>query len=61
MGAAMTLPKIKPSDLESEAERLIRNGEMHSPDDLLAAIAETREKYRDKILAARKESIDDAE
>jgi len=47
--------KIKPSDLEREAQRLIDAGQMPSLDTLLQAIAETRQKYRDRILAARRE------
>ena len=46
-------PKIKPSDLRAEAQRLIDSGQMPSLDRLLATIAETREQYKDRILAAR--------
>jgi hypothetical protein len=47
--------KIKPPDLEREAQRLIDVGQMPSPEELLRVIAETRGEYRDKILAARRE------
>jgi hypothetical protein len=47
--------KIKPSELEAEAQRLIDVGQMPSLETLLQAMAETREKYRDQILAARRE------
>ena len=49
-------PKLKPSDvrrLRREAERLIESGEMPSLAELLSAVAEVREKYRPKIVAAR--------
>jgi hypothetical protein len=46
---------IKPSELEAEAQRLIDAGRMPSLEELLQAVAETREKYRDQILAARRE------
>ena len=49
----MHKPKIKPSDLRAEAQRLIDSGQMPSLDRLLATIAETREQYKDRILAAR--------
>jgi len=49
----MHKPKIKPSDLRREADRLVRSGTMPSLEALLAAIAETREQYKDRILAAR--------
>lgn len=42
--------------LRAEAERLIASGEMPSLEALLTAVAEARQKYRDKILEARKES-----
>jgi len=47
--------KIKPSELEAEAHRLIREGQMPTLDELLTAIAELREKYAPLIVAARKE------
>ena len=46
--------KIKPSELETEAQRLIASGGMPSLEKLLQVVAETRGQYRDKILAARK-------
>lgn len=48
------MKKIKPSALEAEAQHLIREGKMPSLEELVAAISETREKYRERILAARK-------
>jgi hypothetical protein len=48
------MKKIKPSDLEAEAQRLIATGQMPSFEELSAVIVEVREKYRDQILAARK-------
>jgi hypothetical protein len=38
--------KLKPSDLEVEAQRLIDDGKMPSLETLLAAIADTRKEYR---------------
>lgn len=49
----MSEPKLTFADLQAEAERLIESGEMPSLEDLLSAVAEAREKYRPKILAAR--------
>ena len=46
--------KIKPSELEAEAQRLIDAGQMPSLEKLLQAVAEARENYRDRILAARR-------
>ena len=46
---------IKPSDLENQAADLVRQGKMPKLDDLLSTIADTREKYADKIVAARNE------
>lgn len=42
------------SDLRAEAERLICTGKMPSLDELLNAVAETRRKYNNQIIAARK-------
>ena len=55
------MKKIKPSDLEAEAQRLIATGQMPSFEELVKAIAETREKYKPLILAARKMGDEDAE
>jgi len=46
--------KIKPSELEAEAQRLIDAGQMPSLEELLQAIAETREKYAPLILSSEK-------
>jgi len=47
--------KITPSDLEAHAQVLIEMGLMPSLEAVLAAVAETREKYKPKIEAARQE------
>ncbi len=47
--------KIKPSDLAAQAQELHAAGKMPSLDEVLAAVAESREKYADKILEARKQ------
>jgi hypothetical protein len=46
----MSEPKIKPSDLDREAQRLIDSGQMPTLEQLLSAVAQVREKYRDQIL-----------
>ena len=43
-----------PSDLRTEAQRLICTGQMPSLDELLKAVAKTRRKYHNQIIAARK-------
>jgi len=48
--------KIKPSDLEREAQRLVHTGQIPSLQELLSAIGEVREEYRDKILEARNQN-----
>ena len=45
--------KIKPSELEAGAQKLIEAGQMPSLEELLAAVAQVREEYRDQILSAR--------
>jgi hypothetical protein len=50
----MSEPQLTFADLQAEAERLIATGEMPSLAELLSAVAEVREKYRPKILAARR-------
>jgi len=49
------MDKIKPSDLQAEVQRLIAAGKMPKIDDLLSAVADAREKYAEKIVAARNE------
>jgi hypothetical protein len=46
---------FKPSELEGEAQRLIREGKMPTLEELLKVIAEVREEYAPLIVAARKE------
>jgi hypothetical protein len=47
--------KIRPSDLEAAANELHASGKMPPLEDVLKAVAEAREKYSDKIKAARNE------
>ncbi len=47
------MEKITPTDLRDQAEQLVRDGKMPTLEQLLAAVAETREKYTAKILEAR--------
>ena len=42
--------KIKPSELEAEAQRLIREGKMPTLEELLTVIAEVRKEYAPLIL-----------
>jgi hypothetical protein len=42
--------KIKPSDLDREAERLMREGKMPTLEELLTVIAEVRKEYAPLIL-----------
>lgn len=46
--------KIKPSDLRSLSQSLIESGKMPSLEEVLTAVGETRKKYRQQILDARK-------
>lgn len=47
--------KIRPSDLEAEIRRLQKSGQMPKLEDVLAAVAESREKYAEKIRQAQKQ------
>lgn len=51
----MPEPKIKPSDLAKHAAELHAAGKMPKLEDVLAAIADARSKYADKIVQARKQ------
>ena len=58
----MSKSKPRPSrhqvaKMRTEVEELIRTGRMPSLEQLQAAIAETRQKYRPQILAARKNRL----
>lgn len=44
---------IKPSDLQAEAQRLIKAGLMPSADKVLGVVSEMRQKYHPKIANAR--------
>ena len=50
----MSEPKLGPTQFKLEVERLQREGRMPTLEQVLAAVAETRAEYREKILAARK-------
>jgi hypothetical protein len=54
----MREPKIKPSDLQTEVKRLVDSGRMPSLAEVLAAVDEIRERYKDRILAARELASD---
>jgi hypothetical protein len=47
-------PKMGPTQFKAEIERLQREGKMPSLEAVLAAVAEVRAEYRERILAARK-------
>jgi hypothetical protein len=49
---------IKPSDLKQQAQQLIAAGKMPSLEDLLGAVAETREKYKPQIESAQAQGPD---
>ena len=44
------------SDLEKEVARMVKEGTMPSLDEVLKAVGDTRAKYQDAILDARKDS-----
>ena len=50
----MSEPKMGPTKFAAEVDRLKAEGRFPSLETLLAAIAETRAEYREKILAARR-------
>ncbi len=53
------LPKtsrIKPSDLRTQAEKLIADGMMPDLDSVLDAVGQIRTKYQPKILEARRQA-----
>ena len=50
---AMTTKKKSVDDLRREAAALVAEGKMPSLEAVLKAVAESREKYADKIKAAR--------
>jgi len=50
----MSEPKMGPTEYKAEIERLQREGRMPTLEAVLAAVAETRTEYRERILAARK-------
>ena len=52
----MRVPRIGPTHFKAEVERLQREGKMPSLEAVLAAVAEVRAEYREKILAARRKS-----
>ena len=46
--------KVGPTEFQAEVERLKAAGKLPSHEDLLEAMVDTRGKFRDKILEARK-------
>jgi hypothetical protein len=50
----MSEKKLSPSDFQAEVERLREAGKLPSLDQVLDAVAETREKFAAKILEARR-------
>jgi hypothetical protein len=47
--------KISPSDLQKEAERLVKEGKMPDIKTVLTAVAKARKKYAPQIERARRE------
>ncbi len=50
----MSEPKMGPTQYKAEIERLQREGKMPTLEQVLAAVAETRAEYRERILATRR-------
>jgi len=50
----MLEPKMGPTQFKREVERLKAAGKMPSLEEVLAAVAEMRARYRERILAARR-------
>ena len=46
--------KVGPTEFQAEIERLKAAGKLPTTEDLVAAVADARAKFRDKILDARK-------
>jgi hypothetical protein len=46
--------KMGPTEMRAEITRLQREGKMPSLEEVLAAVAQVRAEYREKILAARR-------
>jgi len=46
--------KVGPTEFQAEVERLKAAGKLPQLEDLLGAVADSRTKFRDKILEARK-------
>jgi len=57
MGKVTVINQVKfgPTQFQEEIERLQRDGKMPSLEAVLSAVAEIREIYRPRILAARKD------
>jgi hypothetical protein len=51
--------KITPSDLRSEAQRLIAAGKMPSLEEVLGTVANTRKKYTPQIKEAQKSNLEE--
>ena len=54
------MEKLGPTQFEAEIERLKSAGKLPSLEDVLGAVGNTREQYRDRILQARNQGEDDA-
>jgi hypothetical protein len=50
----MSDKKVGPTEFQQEVERLQREGKMPTLEAVLAAVAEIRQEYGPKILAARR-------
>jgi hypothetical protein len=49
------MEKLGPTQFQAEVARLRAAGKMPSQEEVLKAVADSREKYRSQILQARKE------
>jgi hypothetical protein len=54
----MSEPKLGPTEFQAEIERLKAAGQLPELHELLAAVADSRSKFADKIIAARKTGED---
>lgn len=54
------MEKLGPTQFEAEIERLKAAGKLPSLEDVLGAVGDAREQYRDQILEARNQGEDDA-
>jgi hypothetical protein len=57
----MSEKKVGPSDFEAEIERLKAAGKLPTLDEVLDAVADTRQKFESKILKTRQSSASESD